>query len=830
MKTNFGFSNLLGTVYAGGTLVFTPDGNSLLSPVGNRLSCFNLVQNTSFTFDYEHRKNIITLALSPKATLLITVDEDGRAILVNFVRRRVLHHFNFKKRVTDILFAPNGDCFAVSAGIHVEVWKTPTSTRDRDFSPFVRHRVYAGHFNDVQSISWSKDSRFFLSSSRDLTVRIFSVDPTEGFQPTILSGHRESVIASFFSDDQEAIYTVSRDGALFRWNYESTWKIASRHYFLRKVRCAAFHSKSNLLIVGFTDGVFALYELPEFNMIHNLSISHSAIDYVAVNGTAEWLAFGASQLGQLLVWEWQSETYVLKQQGHYDAINSVIYSPDSSKVVSAADDGKIKVWDPLSGFCTVTFTEHTSGVSQLEFARRSNVLFSASLDGSVRAWDLVRYRNFRTFAAPTRLRFSALAVDPSGEIVCAGSLDSFDIHVWSVQTGQLLDRLAGHEGPISSLSFAQDGGLLTSGSWDKSVRVWDIFSRKMSAEPLQLQSDVLSISFRPDAQQLAVATLDGQITIWEVRDGRQIASIDGRKDISGGRKDSDRRSAANSVSTKHFNNICYSTDGTAILAGGNSKYVCLYDCETAALIEKLTLSNNLSLEGTQEILSSRNMTEAGPIAEIEANGDHSEDELRPESSMPGAARGDLSSRRTRPEIRSKAVSFSSTARSFAVASTEGLMVFALDNDTAFDPFDLEMDITPESTLLALKQKEYLQALVMAFRLNEQYLIKRVFNSIPAENIKLVVPNLPSIYLPKILEAIANPSAFLEVRLMWMQAVLTTHGKHIKASFKDYASNIRDIQKTLNEMRNDIVRISDENVYACEYILDQGKNREVLSEG
>jgi periodic tryptophan protein 2 len=36
---------------------------------------------------------------------------------------------------------------------------------------------------------------------------------------------------------------------------------------------------------------------------------------VAVNSTGEWLAFGSAKLGQLLVWEWKSESYVLKQQG-----------------------------------------------------------------------------------------------------------------------------------------------------------------------------------------------------------------------------------------------------------------------------------------------------------------------------------------------------------------------------------------------------------------------------------------------------------------------------------------------------------------------------------
>lgn len=37
-----------------------------------------------------------------------------------------------------------------------------------------------------------------------------------------------------------------------------------------KLNCAAFHAKSNLLVVGFSNGLFGLYELPEFNMIHLL--------------------------------------------------------------------------------------------------------------------------------------------------------------------------------------------------------------------------------------------------------------------------------------------------------------------------------------------------------------------------------------------------------------------------------------------------------------------------------------------------------------------------------------------------------------------------------
>lgn len=46
-------------------------------------------------------------------------------------------------------------------------------------------------------------------------------------------------------------------------------------------------------------------------------------------------------LGQLLVWEWQSESYILKQQGHFNSMVSLAYSPDGQYIVTGGDDGKV---------------------------------------------------------------------------------------------------------------------------------------------------------------------------------------------------------------------------------------------------------------------------------------------------------------------------------------------------------------------------------------------------------------------------------------------------------------------------------------------------------
>lgn len=148
--------------------------------------------------------------LSPRGNLLLTVDETGRAILTNFQRRIAIHHFSFKSRVSALKFSPSGRHFAVGVGRRLQIWQTPSTpgtetNGEIEFAPFVLHRDLAAHFDTVQSIEWSSDSRFLLTASRDLTARVWSLDPEEGFEPTTLAGHRQGVVGAYFNGTQESV-------------------------------------------------------------------------------------------------------------------------------------------------------------------------------------------------------------------------------------------------------------------------------------------------------------------------------------------------------------------------------------------------------------------------------------------------------------------------------------------------------------------------------------------------------------------------------------------------------------------------------------------------
>ena len=62
-------------------------------------------------------------------------------------------------------------------------------------------------------------------------------------------------------------------------------------------------------------------------------------------------------------------------------------------------------------------------------------------------------------------------------------------------------------------------------------------------------------------------------------------------------------------------------------------------------------------------------------------------------------------------------------------------MYSLDQNLVFDPYDLEIEITPVNIKKTLDNKEYSTALILSFRLNENKLIQEVLESIPYSDSK-----------------------------------------------------------------------------------------------
>jgi len=165
------------------------------------------------------------------------------------------------------------------------------------------------------------------------------------------------------------------------------------------------------------------------------------------------------------------------------------------------------------------------------------------------------------------------------------------------------------------------------------------------------------------------------------------------------------------------------------------------------------------------------------------------------------------------EVLSKAVIFSPTGRAWAAATTEGLLIYGLDESLAFDPFELDEDITPESITKTLARREYARALVMALHLNEEPLIARCVEGVPLSSIPLVAQTLRGeMYLQRLLQLLAKRmerSPHLEFYLQWSLAVLNTHGQTLRDDPSSSATclpTLRSLQKSIARHLQDLAKM------------------------
>src|SRR5882672_9379707 len=137
-------------------------------------------------------------------------------------------------------------------------------------------------------------------------------------------------------------------------------------------------------------------------------------------------------------------------------------------------------------------TGHTRSANAVAFSPDNRWLASGGKDNVIKIWDLANGSVLRTLYGPTS-NINALAVSPDGKLLASGSGDINDerdlgsftqggviggsedntVRIWSVQTGQQLQVLRGHELPVAAVAFSNDGHSLTSVGGD-AVKVWDV--------------------------------------------------------------------------------------------------------------------------------------------------------------------------------------------------------------------------------------------------------------------------------------------------------------------------------------------------------------------
>jgi WD40 repeat protein len=155
---------------------------------------------------------------------------------------------------------------------------------------------------------------------------------------------------------------------------------------------------------------------------------------------------------------------------HSEAINSIAFSVDGTRVVTTSNDTTVRVWDAASGQPVGSVLKHANQLRDAIFWGATRVV-SASADRTA--------------------------------------------HVWNLTTGREEAAFFGHAGIVNSVALSADQRWLVTASDDSSARVWDVASRETVAILAGHVDTLASAWFSTERQpRIVTAGADGSARVY----------------------------------------------------------------------------------------------------------------------------------------------------------------------------------------------------------------------------------------------------------------------------------------------------------------------------
>jgi small GTP-binding protein len=123
---------------------------------------------------------------------------------------------------------------------------------------------------------------------------------------------------------------------------------------------------------------------------------------------------------------------------------------------------------------------------------------------------------------------NSVAFDPQGGMLASGS-DDKTVKLWEAQSGKLLRTLEGHRDAVGSLAFDPQGATLASGSYDATVKLWETLNGKLFRTLEGNQGSIYCVAFDPQGGTLASGSTDHTVKLWEARSGKLLRTLKGHQ-------------------------------------------------------------------------------------------------------------------------------------------------------------------------------------------------------------------------------------------------------------------------------------------------------------
>merc|ERR1712195_288380 len=154
-----------------------------------------------------------------------------------------------------------------------------------------------------------------------------------------------------------------------------------------------------------------------------------------------------------------------------------------------------------------------------------DTILSSSRDKTVIVWQLTRDDTEYGFPKRALTGHSHFVQDvkisSDGLFALSGSWDG-TLRLWDICTGRTTRRFVGHSKDVLSVAFSVDNRQIVSASRDKSIKLWNMSNCKLRTNLVGHSGYINAVTVSPDGSLCASGGKDGVAMLWDLNEGKRL--------------------------------------------------------------------------------------------------------------------------------------------------------------------------------------------------------------------------------------------------------------------------------------------------------------------